>query len=716
MSTRSQPLSSPLLSTPSPLEGEGGGEGVSPPAALHSSLFTGSVYHHRLEPTGHLFEYPLYFYAFDLAELDTLDQTLPGFGYNRLRPVSLHDRDYLDPTPQPIATKLHAHLAKNGVSELPARVILVTAARCWNYVFNPASFYLCFAADGRLACAVAEVNNTFGDRHLYMLPHLEPGASPGEFIAAQNKAFHVSPFNNMQGRYIFTFRCTPDDIDIRVDIERDGCTVFRSRLSGAGVPLTSRRLWTNLARRPFSAALTVPRITFQAMRLRFGRKLRVHPRPEPVHPQTIIRRAPGLMERLARTFALKHLARIRHGELTITLPGDPNPLRHGSPGTEPSARIDVHRHSFFTRILRSGDVGLGEAYVAGDFSCDDPARVLELLIANRAELSDGNLALALAGRAANRMRHLTRPNTRRQGRRNIHAHYDLGNEFYELFLDRSLMYSCAMFGEDTHTLEDAQLHKVHMLIDKAQIRADHHVLEIGCGWGTFAIEAVRRTGCRVTALTVSEAQHRLATERVRQAGLSDRIEIRFCDYRDATGSFDRIVSIEMLEAVGHRYFETFFRCCDRLLSPEGLVVLQVITIPDHRYNAYLRSCDWIQKHVFPGGHLPSLTALSRAMEAGSALHVEALENIGPHYATTLRLWRERFDDEAPRVRALGFDDTFIRKWRYYLAYCEAAFASRTLNTLQLVLTRPNNADLAGPPRLNPHHNKTPSLRASVSPW
>ena len=256
-------------------------------------------------------------------------------------------------------------------------------------------------------------------------------------------------------------------------------------------------------------------------------------------------------------------------------------------------------------------------------------------------------------------------------------------------------YSCGIFRSETENLEQAQRNKLWAMITKARIGAEDHVLEIGCGWGGFALEAVRETGCRVTGITLSKEQHAFACRRVAEAGLQDRITLLLRDYRHVEGRFDRIVSIEMLEAVGHKYFGDFFRCCDRLLKPKGLAVLQTITIPDHRYDRYRKGCDWIQKHIFPGGHLPSLGALCRAMAENSRFFVEHLENIGIHYARTLREWRLRFERNVDKVAELGFDRTFQRKWLYYLSFCEAAFGTRSLGNLQLVLTRPNNRSLDG---------------------
>jgi cyclopropane-fatty-acyl-phospholipid synthase len=277
---------------------------------------------------------------------------------------------------------------------------------------------------------------------------------------------------------------------------------------------------------------------------------------------------------------------------------------------------------------------------------------------------------------------------------NVAAHYDLSNEMFELFLDPTLTYSCALYRNEQETLEQAQLNKIRAMITKARVKATDHVLEIGSGWGALAMEAVRMTGCRVTSLTLSEEQKKLADARIAAAGMSDRIEIKLCDYRELEGTFDKIVSVEMLEQVGHEFLGTFFKCCERLLKPQGIAVIQVITLPDYRYAEYIKGCDFIQKYIFPGGSCLSVTAFADAVTAHTKFVIDDIENIGPHYARTLRTWRDNFNANADRIRTLGFDERFLRMWNYYFAYCEAGFATRTLGTIQVVLARPCTLELS----------------------
>jgi len=382
----------------------------------------------------------------------------------------------------------------------------------------------------------------------------------------------------------------------------------------------------------------------------------------------------------------RHLKNITCGHLILRMP-DGTELHYGD-DSEPKC-IRIKRPAFFSRLAQAGNIGLGEAWTDGDWDSDDLPGVLELFIHNIAELKKSGLTASIARRVISVIGHTRNRNTRKGSRRNIHAHYDLGNDFYRLFLDHeTMMYSSALFNRSDESLADAQKYKIHRLIELAAIRPEHHVLEIGCGWGGFAIEATKTTGCKVTGITISEEQYAYARQRVAEEGLEDRVEILMRDYRDMTGSFDRIVSIEMLEAVGHKYYGTYLAACDRLLKPDGRVVLQVITIPDQRYSAYRSNPDWIQKHIFPGGMLPSLTELSKAMTKHSGFTVEHLDNIGLHYAETLRRWRNAFEEQSQQLTAMGYDERFQRQWIYYLCYCEAGFQCRFTNNLHLVLTRP----------------------------
>jgi cyclopropane-fatty-acyl-phospholipid synthase len=404
-------------------------------------------------------------------------------------------------------------------------------------------------------------------------------------------------------------------------------------------------------------------------------------------------RPPTAAERRALATVSRMLGQLQVGALEVTLP-DGRVRVFGDAGAELRSRIDVHDWAFLTRLLHGASVGVGESYMDGDWSSSDLVSLIRIVIANRRALKRITPA-ALLNIAGDKVIHGMRANRLGQSRRNIAAHYDLSNELYSLFLDDTMTYSAAYFPDPTVTLEEAQEAKYARLAQKVELAADAdlHVLEIGCGWGGFASYAARTYGCRVTGITLSEEQAAYARERMVREGLDHLVDVRVVDYREVREQFDRIVSIEMLEAVGHRYLGTYFETVDRLLAPDGLAAIQVITIPEQRYDTYRRRPDFIQRYIFPGGHLPSLEAMAGSMGRHGELYVEHVENVGVHYAETLRRWREKFLANVDQVRALGFDDRFVRMWEFYLAYCEGAFLARYINDLQLVLTRPMNGTL-----------------------
>lgn len=412
-------------------------------------------------------------------------------------------------------------------------------------------------------------------------------------------------------------------------------------------------------------------------------------------PAASVRRPPAPpragLERLARATVFWALEQLRGGLLLLTLP-DGSRRRFGDPAAGPTVRATIVREDFFRRIATRGQIGLGDGYVAGDWQTDDLPALLELLIRN-ADWASRRQPFSTLARLKELRPSLLRTSSPARARRDIAYHYDLGNDLFELFLDSSLTYSCAYFEHEGQSLEDAQRAKMRRLCEKLSIGPEDHVLEIGCGWGSFALHAASERGARVTGVTISRAQHELASRQVREAGLADRVEILLVDYRRVHGSFSKIVSIEMFEAIGEKQFGTFFSTCDRLLSPGGLVGLQTIAVPDQRFERYRRSPDWIQATIFPGSLIPSLTAIAVAATRASGLVVHGLEDIGPGYADTLREWRTRFFARIDEVRQLGYDERFVRTWDFYLASCEALFRARSLRDLQLVLTRPLNDSL-----------------------
>jgi len=648
---------------------------------MNSRIYVGILSHVRTHQAEHGFDYELHLYALDVDELDRLDGATRWFGHNRLRPLALHDRDYLYRGSAGLREKVLRALHENGVDLAPSRIVLITALRQFHYIFNPASFFYCYDASGRLACVLVQVNNTFGETHLYVLA---PEGEHGSFAA--QKAFHVSPFFPRRGRYEFLFSEPGEELAISITYFLDDRQALKASFIGTARPMISRNLALMVLGHPLRAALTFPRIVAQAARLYFHKKLAVYPKPEPLSSMTIRQAPPTVLEDFGKWALGRFFRKLDHGQLTLVLP-DGVQEDFGPPGSKPRADLLVHRSRFFSRVMLSGDIGFGEAYVDGDWSSPELVRLLCLLAQREDVLNDRRFWPALAGRALNFMSHLRRANTVAGSRRNIGEHYDLGNDFYRLFLDSTMSYSGGIFKNDQDSLENAQLAKMHAVIDMAGIGPDDHVLEIGCGWGGFALEAVRRTGCRVTGITISKKQFEWATRRVVEEGMEDRISILLTDYRHVQGSFSAIVSIEMLEAVGHRNLPLYFQTLERLLAMDGRAVLQVITMPDQKYRAYRLGSDWIRKHIFPGGHLPSIGAMAQAMGARSRLGITRMEDIGLHYARTLELWRLALIARGDEVAKLGFDQKFLRKWEYYFSYCEAGFRSRTVRNYQLLLSR-----------------------------
>lgn len=404
--------------------------------------------------------------------------------------------------------------------------------------------------------------------------------------------------------------------------------------------------------------------------------------------QNIVRnQTPTIFDRSCMNLVINLFNKIETGSLTFYLP-DGSTRHFGDKNSPLHAQMTIHDYRFFKDAVLGGDVGLGEAYMKGFWDTDDIPALFSVLIKNRQALANGNMTTAWLVRQKDRLMHALRANTLSGSRRNIGEHYDLSNDFFQTFLDPTMLYSCGLYQDESDTCEDAQRRKLRSIIDKARIESSDHVLEIGCGWGGFAMEAVKQTGCRVTGITVSEEQYQLAQERVLKAGLQDKITILFKDYRHVAGLFDKIVSIEMLEAVGHKYLGTFFTACDKLLKPAGRLVIQVITIPDQNYENYRRNTDWIQKYIFPGGHLPSVTALSQVVTKNTSLLMEQLEDIGTNYARTLKDWRKSFTRNLDKINSLGFDEIFQRKWIYYLAMCEAGFRERAIGDIQVVFRKP----------------------------
>jgi cyclopropane-fatty-acyl-phospholipid synthase len=407
-----------------------------------------------------------------------------------------------------------------------------------------------------------------------------------------------------------------------------------------------------------------------------------------VHAATLREPRPAPLLRLARAALHASLARLEHGELRlIDADGDYRFGRQGEPCAL-SATVRISDPRFYADTAFGGSVGAGEAYIRGSWSCDDLTALVRIMVRNREVLNGLEGGLALLRRPLFKLFHHLHRNSQRGSARNIAAHYDLGNDLYRLMLDDTMAYSCGIFEQPCSTLHQASIAKFDAACRKLALGPSDHLLEIGTGWGGLAIHAARHYGCRVTTTTISSAQHQYARERIAAAGLADRVTLLLQDYRELRGRFDKLVSIEMIEAVGAGYLDGYFRQCAALLADDGAMLLQAITIQDQLYEQALRSVDYIQRYIFPGSFMPSITALSNSIRRASDLKIFQLQDIGPHYARTLAEWRRNFLTSLPQVRSLGYPDSFVRLWEFYLCYCEGGFAERQLGDVQMLLTKP----------------------------
>ncbi|MGB1127857.1 MAG: class I SAM-dependent methyltransferase [Opitutales bacterium] len=394
--------------------------------------------------------------------------------------------------------------------------------------------------------------------------------------------------------------------------------------------------------------------------------------------------SPSIRLRPVERLFLLALRGLSGGSLRVTFPS-------GATSTAgdlayPLLDLKILNPAFFAKVFSGGSVGFGESYVDGDWETADLTALLTLLARNQPELGPLRRGLSLLTRSMNRLYHMARRNTLEKSRVNIQEHYDLSNDFYSLFLDSSMTYSSALFDSYYDTLQQAQSNKIDRMLDLAAVKAGDHVLEIGSGWGALALRAARR-GCQVTTITLSEEQYTYAQKLFLKEGVEDRVSIRLQDYRQLEGQFDAVLSCEMIEAVGKEYLQGYFETIQRALRPGAKAVIQAITIPDERYAAYSKSCDWIQKHIFPGGHLPSPGAIHDCVERAGELSVASMDGFGKDYAETLSRWAKSFNRNRARVETLGFDAAFQRKWNYYLSYCEAGFDAELIDVKHVVLQR-----------------------------
>jgi cyclopropane-fatty-acyl-phospholipid synthase len=398
---------------------------------------------------------------------------------------------------------------------------------------------------------------------------------------------------------------------------------------------------------------------------------------------------PSLLDGFAKRAVLAQLKRLKVGELRLSDRGEDWRFGAGRQ-TDADAHIQVLDPRFYSEIAFGGSIGAGEAFMRAYWQCDDLVALTRLLLRNRDVLEGMESGTARLTAPLQKLFHWVNRNTHDGARRNISAHYDLGNDFFRLWLDETMMYSSAMFRHPGMSLHKAQLNRLDHICRQLQLQPGDHVMEIGTGWGGFALHAARHFGCRVTTTTISGEQYAKACERVAEAGLQDRVTVLPDDFRDLEGQFDKLVSIEMIEAIDSGLYEAFFSKCSELLKPDGAMLIQAITIADQRYEEYQKSIDFIQRYIFPGSGLPSSAVMTDVTARVTDMRLLNLEDIGLHYATTLRHWRNNFFANIEEVRRQGFSETFIRMWEFYLCYCEGAFLERAISDVQMLFAKPDN--------------------------
>jgi cyclopropane-fatty-acyl-phospholipid synthase len=635
--------------------------------------------HKRYFPKKHRFRYTL---PYVLTEITNHSHRWGIFSINSSEYLHTGSGSFLEKLTHYDVPDLHSN---------DTRIFLVTLPKLGIKTFNPISLYFWTDSTRRIKYTLIEVTNTYHEKHLY---GFETPPQTKKWIRSKcPKKFHVSPFMEDTGDYQFTLSPSLDHFELYIEVIQNQKTILYAHLiEHSRYPLNAIQLLKTNLHYPLGIIGTFPRILKEAITLHFFKKLPGRSRPIPTDTNTIRKLPLSWTDTFIKKQIIRILGTFTHGYLTLTFP-DHSTMQFGNPNDPLKADLTIHSPYFLRRIIKRGEIGLGEGFVEAEWSTENLETLLTYFLKNKTVVRKREKG-SIGSHIAFKIGHFLRKNTPQKSTSNIQEHYDLSNAFYQLFLDPEMLYSSAIFTPHTPTLESAQIEKIRHLCESLKLKKHHHVLEIGSGWGATALFIAKTFGCKVTTLTLSQAQYDYAKDRIQAEGLDHLISIKMEDYRHHQGQYDRIISIEMIEAVGHEFLKTYFEKINDLLVPSGLVGIQGIFVPDQRYDRYRSRVDWIQKYIFPGGHLPSLYEIHRILKQHTRLGIEKAENFSPHYAKTLSIWHEnltRHQDEIMKTQK--FDAAFIRKWRYYFVYCQVGFSQRYIHVMQLILSGSQNEDL-----------------------
>ena len=645
-------------------------------------LFKGTLFHKRFLPKQHQFKYSVFFLGFNIDTLASDIKKFKFFGFNSFNLFSIYERDYLKDTGKSLRDKLDQLFLENGFNLHFEKIILVSSPRCLGKQFNPVNFYYCYQ-NNTVTHVVAEVNNTFKQRHTYILENQFPEKNIMTF--SSDKQFYVSPFFDVDGHYDFKLSSYSDSLSIVINYLKESTLQLHASLVGSRKVLSDKAILFIMLTIPWSGIQTFIYILFEAFRLKFLKSISIKKRGKLMHKNSYKSSSLSFVQSICKDVFLSQINKMKNVCLTIHFPSG-LAKQYGDPSADKKLSMKINDHRFYTKVCFRQEMGLGEAFVLEYWESENVKELLATFLENKKELGVQFKFIFKCVNVVLRFQHFLNRNSVFKSKKNIHKHYDLGNDFFESFLDPSMLYSCAIYPSEDATLSQAQQYKMDQIIDKLNISPGMNVLEIGSGWGSMAIEIVKKVDCKLTTVTISKQQYNYVKKRIEDLNLTDKITILYQDYRYVEGEFDRVVSIEMIEAVGHKYLPVYFNKINQLLNSTGKALIQAITIRDDVYDTYKRNSDWIRKYIFPGGHLPSVGHIKTLIN-DTNLSLSQADNIGLHYVKTLEDWKCLFFAKLDCIKKKGFDDEFIRKWHYYFEYSQAGFMNGYIQDFHLVFDK-----------------------------